>query len=145
VLVSESLASGCQQTHHPVFLVGVTVETAPFPVATFQVPASSGDFCRRGGRFGAHSVNWSMTPRFYRKLVFVSYFNAGVRVVDIRDPFRPAEVAFFIRATHAAESCGAGGGGRACRSVIQTHNVEVDDRGLVYSRMARAPGCTSSS
>jgi hypothetical protein len=119
VLVSESVASDCRETHHPVFLVDVTVETRPFPIATFQVPESSGNFCKRGGRFGAHSVNWSMTSRFYRKLIFVSYFNAGVRVVDIRDPFRPTEVAFFIPANTAA-------------GATQTNNVEVDDRGYVY-------------
>ena len=119
VLISESVAPGCQEAHHPVFLVDITVETRPFPIATFQVPESSGDFCRRGGRFGAHSVNWSMSARYYRTLVFVSYFNAGVRAVDIRDPFRPTEVAFFIPAPTG-------------RGAIQTNNVEVDDRGYVY-------------
>jgi hypothetical protein len=122
VLVSESVAPGCQEAHHPVFLVDVTAEATPFPVATFQVPESSGRFCRRGGRFGAHSINWSFSPLFYRKLVFVAYFNAGVRAVDIRDPFRPTEVAFFIPATTASTAGPA----------IQTNNVEVDDRGLVY-------------
>ncbi len=120
VLVSESLAAGCQEAHHPVFLVDVTVEATPFPIATFQVPESSGGFCGRGGRFGAHSVSWSMSPRFYRKLVLVAYFNAGVRVVDIRDPFRPTEVAFFIPVAPPGAAA------------IQTNNVEVDDRGYVY-------------
>lgn len=134
ILVSESLASDCQEAHHPVFLVDITAESRPFPVATFQVAESSGGFCRRGGRFGAHAVNWSYTPVFYRRLVFVSYFNAGVRAIDIRDPFRPVEAGFFIPATtaHTAESCGAVAGAPRCTAVIQTNNVEVDDRGLVY-------------
>jgi hypothetical protein len=47
--------------------------------------------------------------------VFVAFFNAGVRVVDIRDPLRPVEVAHFIPDGGAV-----------------TNNVEVDDRGYIY-------------
>jgi hypothetical protein len=67
-----------------------------------------------------------MTELFYRKLVFIAYFNAGVRVVDIRDPFRPGEVGFFIPATTKNTEP------RGDKIAIQTNNVEVDDRGLVY-------------
>lgn len=119
VLVSESLADRCRETRHLTFLVDVTTESRPFPVATWQVPEASGGFCGRGGRFGPHATNESFTPLYYRKLVFVSYFNAGVRAVDVRDPFQPREVAFFIPGAPA---------GRA----IQTNNVEVDDRGYIY-------------
>ena len=51
--------------------------------------------------------------------IFISYFNAGVRAVDIRDPFRPVEAGYYIPAS-------AGG-------PIQTNNVELDDRGLIYA------------
>jgi hypothetical protein len=58
--------------------------------------------------------------------VFIAYFNAGVRVVDIRDPFRPEEVGFFIpKTTKNTEPIDG-------KTAIQTNNVEVDDRGLVY-------------
>jgi hypothetical protein len=126
-------ATGCREAHHPLFLVDVTADARPFPVATFQVPDSSGAFCGRGGRFGAHSINWSFSPLFYRKLVFASYFNAGVRAVDIRNPFRPTEVAFFIPATTANTTGPA----------IQTNNVEVDDRGFVYLADRAGTGSTS--
>ena len=49
----------------------------------------------------------------------MSYFNAGVRAVDIRDPFRPVEAGYYIP---AATGSGA----------IQTNNVELDERGLIY-------------
>ncbi len=48
VLVSESLRNECQEVRQLTFLVDVTTESKPFPVATFQVPAASGDFCNRG-------------------------------------------------------------------------------------------------
>src|SRR2546425_912595 len=71
-------------------------ESRPQSVATFQVPASSGDFCERGGRFGPHATNEEFGSPFYGKIVFISYFNAGVLAVDIRNPYNPQEVAFFI-------------------------------------------------
>jgi hypothetical protein len=127
VLVSESFATNCREdAHDMVFMVDVTDATRPFPVANYQVPESAGDFCGRGGRFGAHSLNWSYNPAFYRKLIVVSYFNAGVRAVDIRDPFHPQEVGFFIPAVTARTALRGG------QRVIQTNNVEIDNRGYIY-------------
>ena len=134
VLVSESLRNECQEARQLTFLVDVTTETRPFAISTYQVPAASGDFCRRGGRFGPHSSNESFTPIYYGKLVFIAYFNAGVRAVDIRDPFNPREVGFYIPATTARtdKRCATVGGAAHCQVAIQTNNVEVDDRGFIY-------------
>lgn len=127
VLVSESFASMCQEdAHDMVFMVDITDETRPFPVANYQVPESKGNFCQRGGRFGAHSLNWSYNPAFYKKLIVVSYFNAGVRAVDIRDPFHPVEVGFFIPAITKKTAW------RGRQQAIQTNNVEIDNRGYIY-------------
>ena len=84
---------------------------------------------------GAHASNESFTPIYYRRLVFISYFNAGVRAVDIRDPYRPQEVAFYIPAIteKTDRRCvPITGGGETCKVAIQTNNVEVDDRGYIY-------------
>ena len=98
------------------------------------MPANPGDFCARGGRFGPHSSHESFTPIYYGRLVFIAYFNAGVRAVDIRDPFHPREVAYFIPAVTAATAprCVKVDGADRCKVAIQTNNVEVDDRGFVY-------------
>ena len=134
VLVSEEGKNECQDVRHLTFMVDITVESKPFPVATYQVPARAGDFCRRGGRFGPHSSSESFTPIYYGKVVFIAYFNAGVRALDIRDPFNPKEVAFYIPATtpNTARRCVNVGGAERCKVAIQTNNVEVDDRGLIY-------------
>jgi hypothetical protein len=134
VLVSESVRNECQEVRHLAFMVDVTTASKPWPVATFQVPAARGDFCGRGGRFGPHSTNESFAPVYYGKLVFIAYFNAGVRAVDIRDPFRPTEVGFFIPAVTANTDrrCVKVGGADRCKVAIQTNNVEVDERGFVY-------------
>jgi hypothetical protein len=135
VLVNESVANDCQEPRQLVYLVEITDPSRPSAIGNFQVSEASGGFCSRGGRFGSHSSNESFAPFFHGKLVFVSWFNAGVRAVDVRDPFRPREAAFFIPATTAntdprPEGCTRGTPG--CKIAIQTNNVEVDDRGFIY-------------
>ena len=48
-------------------------------------------------RFGAHNLHENQ-PGGYRseRLVFATYFSAGVRVYDLADPARPAEVAHWV-------------------------------------------------
>ena len=133
VLVSEAIANECRESRHATFMVDVTTETRPFSVATFQVPESKGNFCRRGGRFGPHSTSESFASIFYRKLVFVAYFNGGVRAVDIRNPYAPREAGFYVPATteRTGERC-VTNGTQSCKVAIQTNNVEADERGFVY-------------
>jgi hypothetical protein len=134
VLVSESIGNECREFRHATFMVDITAETKPFSVATFLVPEGPGNFCRRGGRFGPHSSSESFAPIFYRKLVFIAYFNGGVRAMDIRNPYAPRDAAFYIPATteRTAERCVTADGARACKTAIQTNNVEADERGYVY-------------
>lgn len=126
-IVNESTANECTgESHQMVFFADVTIESTPQVISNYHVPDPDGVFCRRGGRFGAHSSNESFTPIYYGKILFVAYFNAGVRAVDIRNPFDPKEIAYFVPATTANTDPRAG------KIAIQTNNVEVDDRGLIY-------------
>jgi hypothetical protein len=124
----------CTGNRQLVYMVDITTESKPMGVANFQVPEASGDFCNRGGRFGAHASNENFTSIYYGKLVFVSWFNAGVRAIDVRDPWSPREAAYFIppTTTNTDQRCTTIGGVQICNFVIQTNNVEVDDRGLIY-------------
>src|SRR2546425_9418938 len=133
--VSEAGGAFCSQFRHLTFMTDVTNEGRPQSIATAQVPASEGDFCDRGGRFGPHATNEEFGPPFYQKIVFVSYFNAGVRGFDVRDPYNPQDVAFFIPAVTGNTDFRCGpyqGNPNVCRQVIQTNNVASDDRGCIY-------------
>ena len=133
ILVNESTANGCEENPQMVYVVDVTTEAEPYGVANYQVQDRSGDFCARGGRFGSHSVNERVTGMYDKRVVFVAYFNAGVRALDIRDPWAPKEIAYYIPATTArTEQRCLQGDPNNCRAVIQTTNAEVDDRGLIY-------------
>jgi hypothetical protein len=140
VITDESIQKACGEARQMVWFVDVTTETRPFGVATWTVPESSGDFCARGGRFGTHSSNESTAPVFHKRIVFFAHFNAGVRALDVRDPFHPQEIAYFIPAmtpntvvleTPAGQSA-APSGAATGRRAIQTNNVEVDERGYIY-------------
>src|SRR5205085_7774063 len=133
VVTDEELANECQEPRQQVWIVDVTREARPMVVSGWTVPEASGNFCARGGRFGTHSSNESFTPIYYKRLMFFSHFNAGVRAVDIRDPLHPREVAHFIPALteRSDKRCTKRPEGEHCAKVIQTNNVDVDDRGYI--------------
>jgi hypothetical protein len=134
MIVDEQIRNACQEPRQMAWFVDVTIEAHPMIISNFQVSEASGNFCSRGGRFGTHASNESMAPIFYKKVVFLSYFNAGVRAVDIRDPYHPKEIAYFIPSiTETTDKrCITINGQDSCKVAIQTNNVETDDRGYVY-------------
>jgi hypothetical protein len=134
MIVDEQIANECQESRQMVWFADVTIETHPTIISTWTVPEASGHFCDRGGRFGSHSVNESMDPIYYKKLAFVTFFNAGVRALDIRNPYAPKEVGYFIPAITKAtdKRCIKVNGEDRCKVAIQTNNAETDDRGYIY-------------
>jgi len=135
LLVSEETTDECASDRDVMFLVDITEEDKPFPISTFQVPEEPGDFCHRGVRFGPHSPQDAYHPSFDKTLVVLAYFNAGTRVVDIRDPFSPREVGYYIPPVtdRTMELCNDERGVESCSTQIQTNNVNLDDRGYIYA------------
>ena len=64
----------------------------------------------------------------------MTFFNAGVRAIDIRNPYQPKEVGYFIPAiTEATDKrCIKVNEQERCKIAIQSNNVETDDRGYIY-------------
>jgi len=146
VVTSEATGNFCNEVRHMTYFVDVTEEALPQGISTFLVPAESGpngNFCDTAGRFGPHATNEEFGPPFYQKIIFISYFAGGVRAVDVRDPYNPKEVAFYIPAITANTDlrCGAYQTHKCtqqdhsdcvCKQVVQTNNVATDDRGNIY-------------
>ena len=134
VIVGETTDNECQAPEQMMHIFDITTESKIFGVSTWYVPESSGNFCSRGGRFGTHATNESMTPIYYKKIIFVAFFNAGLRAVDVRDPYNPKEIAYYIPAItdKTDKRCVGTGADEKCKVAIQTNNVEVDDRGYIY-------------
>ena len=134
VVAGEEGGNECPNPRQMVRIFDITTETQVLGVSTWTVPEASGNFCSRGGRFGVHSTNENLTPIYYKRIVFVAHFNAGVRAVDVRDPFNPKEIAYYIPAItdKTDKRCVGTGANEKCKIAIQTNNVEVDDRGYIY-------------
>ncbi|MGH6768051.1 MAG: LVIVD repeat-containing protein [Xanthobacteraceae bacterium] len=135
MVVNETFRSECGEARQMVWFVDATIEAKPMVVSHWTVKEADGNFCTRGGRFGAHSSNEDMGPPYYGKLTFITYFNAGVRVLDIRNPFEPKEVAYFIPPITEATTrrCTTVDGKQHCsNATIHSNNAETDDRGYIY-------------
>ena len=91
-----------------------------------------GNFCEKGGRFGPHqsaeTVNGQIN-RFEDKIAWIAYFNAGVRVVDLSDPYNLKEVGYYIPKTNKNSYPISEGQPVA----IQMNDVDIDHRGLAYA------------
>jgi hypothetical protein len=135
MVVNESTANECQEGKQHVWFADITDETKPMFVSNYDVKESEGDYCSKGGRFGAHSSNESMDGVYYNKIAVIAYFNAGIRVLDVRDPFEPKEIAHYIPPVtdKTEERCRKIGDQNVCKTAIQTNNVETDDRGYIYA------------
>jgi hypothetical protein len=135
MIVDEAIQNECGEARQMVWFADVTTEARPMLISSYTVPEASGNFCERGGRFGSHSSNESMAPVYYRKMAFIAFFNAGVRALDIRDPYHPKEVGYFIPSITSAtdKRCVTIDGKDRCKVAIQTNNVETDERGYIYA------------
>ena len=134
VVVNESTGNECREARQQAYFIDITDERRPMGISNFDVPEAPGGFCSRGGRFGAHASNEAQPPMYAKRVLFMSWFNAGVRAVDIRDPYRPKEIGYYIPAItpQTAERCVERDGRQQCKRAIQTNNVEVDGRGYIY-------------
>jgi hypothetical protein len=134
MIVDEEILNECQEPRQMVWFADVTIETRPMIISSYTASETSGNFCQRGGRFGSHSSNEFIPPMYDKKLVFVTFFNAGVRAIDIRDPYHPKEAGYFIPAItdKTDKRCIKVEGQERCKVAIQSNNVEVDDRGYIY-------------
>jgi len=101
-----------------------------FPVPVPPPGKPYKNFCEKGGRFGPHNTNQEIHLPDVEKpgnLIYLTYFNAGLRVYDTKDPLLPVETGWFIPPQPEKNA------GPLPKDVVnQTEDVLVDTRGYLY-------------
>jgi len=101
-----------------------------FPLPVPPSGKSYKNFCEKGGRFGPHNVNQEIHLPDVEKpgnLIYLTYFNAGLRVYDTKDPIQPVESGWFIPPDPTSNA-----GPLPRDRVTQSEDVLVDTRGYIY-------------
>jgi hypothetical protein len=120
VVTDEQVKDGPRGPRRRVRTIDVSDPSAPRVLGA--CPEPEGDFGDRALRFGPHNLHENR-PGSYRsdRLVFVTYFNAGVRVYDLADPAQPVEVAHWVPDPPSGQEA------------PQVNDVFVEESGLVWA------------
>lgn len=119
IVTDEATSPHCQESPRRVRALDTSDETRPQIISMFPEP--QGDFCRRGLRFGPRNLHKNRPGSFISdQIIFVTYFNAGLRVFDISDATAPTEIAYYIPETPPGQAA------------VQTNDVFVAENGLIY-------------
>ena len=129
VVLDEAVLDHQEDGEKFVWMFDVREKRNPVSISTFPTPAES-DYKSKAGHFGPHNLHENRPGSFVSSdIIFATYQNAGVRAFDVRDPYRPVEIAAWVppAPTRLMDR-------RPDRPrVIQSADVFVDSNGIVYS------------
>jgi hypothetical protein len=136
VIDGEAHEERCREPLNIAGIVDVVDPNDPRLIATLPLPLPSRDlpyrsYCDKGGRFGPHNLHLPQArPELEDRddIVYLTWFNAGLRVYDIAEPRAPREIAHFVPADPVQRY----GPLPAAALVAQSEDVLVDRRGVVY-------------
>lgn len=135
IVNSEAIKENCAEPANYVALVDTSDETQPRLVSMFPTPVPHPDapyrnYCVKGGRFGPHNQHQHQHQKVLMQndnLVFMTWFNAGLRIFDISDIHLPREVAYFEPPDPVHRR-----GPLPTKLVCSSEDVLVDARGVIY-------------
>lgn len=134
---TEAIAERSEEPYNFAGLVDVSDESVPRLLSLLPVPVPPEgvgypNFQRRGGRFGPHNQHHPQNGAAHlfqsEQLLYLTWFNAGLRVYDIGDAYLPREVGWFLPDDPGQRR------GLLPRGalVTQSEDVLVDARGYAY-------------
>lgn len=128
VVADEATFANCRQGLRYTWVFDVREPSNPVSIATFPQP-SEADYCAKGGNFGPHNLHENRPGSFQSsRFIFETYYNAGVRVYDIENPFRPREAGYYVPPNPERMMDPRPNRPR----VIQSADCYVDPNGIMY-------------
>jgi hypothetical protein len=96
VVADEANFANCSLGLRYIWIFDVREPSNPISISTCPIPDEA-DYCAKGGNFGPHNL-WENRPGGLQSsdLIFATLHNAGVRAYDIRNPFQPREVGYYV-------------------------------------------------
>lgn len=128
VVTDEAVLDNCADQVKYTWVFDIREKANPVSISTFSTPAEQ-EYCKKPGHFGPHNLHENRAGSFQSsKIIFATYQNAGLRVFDISNAFRPEELGYFVpplpeRMTERRK-------GRPLAT--HTTDVFVDGEGLAY-------------
>lgn len=115
-------------------VVDIRDESDPMLISLFPLPerpaGTARDYFRRGGRFGPHNQHQHQGQACLEPTgdtVYLTYFNAGLQIYDISDPWEPTNVGYYIPDEPLTRR-----GPKPSDLVVQVEDVLVDRRGFIF-------------
>jgi len=101
------------------WVIDARKEDKLIPIANFMPDRDK--YFDRPGRYGAHNILENIPAEGpWKDLVFLTYFNAGLRAVDVSDPLQPKEVGCYVPALDGE------------REAVQSNDIGADEHGRLY-------------
>jgi hypothetical protein len=119
-VTDEALRDNCDEAPKRARMIDISDEREPKVIGMFPEPQGE-DFCAKGGRYGPHNLHENRPGSFTSDdTLFMTYFNAGLRVYDVSTPSEIREIAHFMPPAPAKQQA------------IQLNDVFVNEAGIVY-------------
>jgi hypothetical protein len=129
VVADEAVLDNCEDGIKYVWIFDIREPSNPISISTFPTP-NEFDYAKKGAHFGPHNIYENRPDGFVSsELIFSTYQNAGIRVTDISNPFRPVEIAAFVPPKPNRLMDRRPGRPK----VVQSCDVWVSADGLIYS------------
>ena len=128
VVADEAVLDNCADGIKYTWMFDIREPSNPISISTLPTPDDA-DYVNKGAHFGPHNIHENRPDGMISNdTIFATYQNAGVRIYDISDAYRPSEIAAFVPPAPNRLM-----DGRLNRpKVIQSCDIWVSAEGLVY-------------
>jgi hypothetical protein len=129
VVADEAVLDNCEDGIKYIWIFDIREPSNPISISTFPTPDEF-DYVNKGAHFGPHNIYENRPDGLVSpELIFSTYQNAGIRVTDISNAYRPVEVAAFVPPAPSRLVDPRPGRPKA----VQSCDVWVSAEGLVYT------------